>query len=252
MRTKRISALLLALGILNWSLVPAQDRLLIATDATFPPFHSLDESGVAVGFDVALASAAAERAGYTVEVVVRSYAELFAGLKDGRHDLVAATTGITPQRQREYLFTRPYFRTCQAAVVRNAAGEPGRVVDLGDRRIGAAGSGTSHAAMLATLAGEHRRIAEGEGPDLLAAREIDAWIVDEFVAVRAARASYGRFRVLPDAVAEEHYGFVIAADRDELKSELDAALAALERDGTIAALERQFGLDRDSEWPVEL
>ena len=253
MTTQTAAKLLSVFAVLALSSAAAgEERLRIATDATFPPFHSIDDNGEVTGFDVALARAAGERAGYTVEVVVRDYGELFAGLRDGRHDLIAATTGITAQRQRDYLFTRPYFRTCQAAVVRNAAGEPGRVVDLADRRIGAAGSGTARAAMLATLAGEHRRIRDGEGPELLAANEIDAWIVDEFAAVRVARGSFGRFRVLPDPVAEESYGFVLAAGRHELKERLDTALAELERDGTLGALEREFGVDRDSEWPVEL
>lgn len=248
----RSAALLIVIG---WSLLTvvgrADEPLRIATDATFPPFHFIDDDGQVDGFDVALARAVAERAGFDVDIVVLDYDELFDGLRAGRHDLVAATTGITEERQKAYLFSAPYFETCQAAVVRNNAAGPRSVVDLKDRRIGAAGAGTSASAMYQTLAAEHVRIDEGQGPDLLAAHEIDAWIVDEFVAVRAARESFGQFRVLPDPVAAERYGLVIGWGRDTLKARLDQSLEALQLDGTVEELRQQYGVDRDSEWPVE-
>ena len=248
----RSTALLALIGFsLLAAIGHADERLRIATDATFPPFHFIDDDGQVDGFDVALARAVAEHAGFDVEVVVLDYDELFAGLSAGRHDLVAATTGITEERQKEYLFSAPYYETCQAAVVRNNAAGPRAVVDLEDRRIGAAGSGTSASAMYQTLAAEHVRIDDGQGPTLLAAHEIDAWIVDEFVAVRAARESFGQFRVLPDPVAAEHYGLVIAWGRDTLKARLDQSLEALQLDGTVEKLQKQYGVDRDSEWPVE-
>ncbi len=225
--------------------------LRIATDATFAPFHWLDENGVPTGFDVALARAVAEHAGFEPEVVVLAYDDLFTGLAAGTHDLVAATTGITPEREREYLFTEPYFKTCQAAVVRIGPNEPTRVIELQNARIGAAGDGTSSKAMHETLAAAYLRIPDGRGAQMLEAREIDAWIVDEFVAVPAARASYGRFRVLPEPVLLEAYAFVLARGRPDLKARLDRSLAALDDDGRVAALRAKFGVRRDSEWPID-
>ena len=225
--------------------------LEIASDATFPPFHYIDDAGLPTGFDIELARLVAERAGLQPVVEVRLYDELLAGLLDKTHDLVAATTGITPERQERYLFTEPYFETCQAALVRLGADEPTSLAELAGRRIGASGTGTAAHAMRTVAGAEHVPLEE-EGVSPLLEGVVDAIIVDEFDAVEMARASDGRLRVLAEPVARERYGFVLALGRDDLKRELDRALTELTEEGDVAALRTRFGVVRDSEWPVHL
>ena len=225
--------------------------LRIASDATFSPFHFLDEAEVPTGFDIELARELARDAGLEPKVTVLPYDELFAGLATGTHDVVAATTGITPERQAVYLFSMPYFRTCQAALVRNSDNEPMTLADLATATVAASGNGTARAAMLSLDAGQHRSIDDGKGVRLLNERTIDAWIVDEFDAVQAARASEGRLKVLPEPVAVENYGLVLAAHDAALKQTLDQSLSALGNDGRLTELRARFGVDRDADWPVD-
>ena len=226
--------------------------LRIASDATFPPFHFIDASSAPTGFDIELARLVAERAGFRPLVVVRPYDDLLSGLTSAAHDLVAATTGITPEREKLYLFTRPYFETCQAALVRVGPGEPRTTADLRGRRVGAAGSGTSARALRGIAGAEAVPLGKGQaGVPSLEGGAIDALIVDEFGAVATARASKGRLRVLPQPVARELYAFVLPRGRDDLKRGLDRALEALERDGGVRALRVRFGVERDESWPVE-
>ena len=225
--------------------------LRIASDASFPPFHFIGDDGVGTGYDIELARAVAEHAGYRANVRIVAYAALFTGIEDGSHDVVAATTGMTAEREARYLFSSPYFETCQVAVVRSGANEPRRrIIELADRRIGAAGSGSSAQAMYEVLAAEHVAIPDGQGPALLASRRIDAWITDEFEAVAFARASFGEYVVLPDPVAKEAYGFVMAGNRHELRDDLNDALLTLRNSGLVEELEERFRVVRDREWPV--
>lgn len=226
-----------------------QKVLRIASDATFAPFHLVGESGTPTGFDIELARAVATQAGFTPEVIVLPYDDLFSGLQAKTHDVVAATTGITPERERVYLFTQPYFETCQVAVVRTGSDEPDHVIDLRGARVGAAGSGTSMKAMQ-SIDGDHISLEGGTGVQSLEAGTIDAWIVDEFDGIAAARESAGRLRVLPEPVALEYYGFVLASDRQGLKKRLDESLSELEKNGEIARLRAEFGVEREPEWPV--
>jgi ABC-type amino acid transport substrate-binding protein len=227
--------------------------LRIATDATFPPFHFLDESKEAIGFEIALARLVAEREGFLPQVLVLPYEDLLSGLDAEGHHLVAATTGITPEREKIYLFSRPYFETCQAALVRAGEDEPEALADLAGRRVGAAGTGTSARALAGLSGVEAITLGKGEeGVPALEKGEIDALILDEFGAVRAARASGGRLRVLAEPVALERYAFVFSQKNAELKSAFDGALEALERDGRIGALRKEFGVERDAEWPVKI
>jgi ABC-type amino acid transport substrate-binding protein len=227
--------------------------LRIASDATFPPFHFVGESGEPAGFEIELAHMVVERDGFQAHVVVVPYDELFSGLTSGAHDLVAATTGITPEREKLYLFTRPYFETCQAALVRAGDEEPEALADLAGRRVGAAGAGTSAGALAGLEGVEAVALGKGEaGVAFLEEGKIDALVLDEFAAVRAARASNGRLRVLQEPVALEQYAFVLSRENTELKDAFDRALDALEREGRLEELRGKFGLERDSDWPVDI
>lgn len=250
-----LGILLVALGSDAASQPDERPVLRIASDATFAPFHFLDDAGAPTGFEIELARLTVERAGFSPEVFVVPYDDLLSGLSDGRHDLVAATTGITAERERRYLFTMPTFRTCQAALVRAGMGEPESLAELTGRRVGAAGAGTGTSALaLEGLAGSERLLlGKGqEGVPTLLEGTIDALIVDEYDAVEAARASGGRLLVLSEPVALENYAFVLAAGKDDLRRTLDRVLTELEREGAIEALQARFSALRDEDWPVRL
>jgi cystine transport system substrate-binding protein len=240
----------------------AHAEMTIATDATFPPFHYVDDSGNVTGLDIELARELARRSGYQPRVIVIPYEQLFDDLLARRYQVVAATTGITPQREEKFLFTSAYFDTCQAALVRTGAGEPGNLGELAGRRVGAAGSGTSVAALsglpesIPVLLSEREAtedtIADDGRVPYLENGEIDALVVDEMDAVAAARASNGRLRVLAEPVALEQYGFVLAPDSSELQRGFNNALVSMRKDGSLQNLKREFGLARDDDWPIDL
>jgi cystine transport system substrate-binding protein len=239
-----------ALAAVSCSTVAPHPELIIATDATFAPFHFMDENGVPTGFDIELARAVATDAGFEPRVVVLSYSELFSGLKAGTHDVVAATTGITDARRRLYQLGLPYFETCQVAVVRAGGSEPNSLAGLKGGRIGAAGSGTSYMAMQ-KIDAVAIRLNDGEGLSSLESGAIDAWIVDEFDGVSVAQESQGRLRVLSQPVALERYAFVYSNGGGALKRQLDHSLEKLKKNGVVAELEARFGVRRDANWPVE-
>lgn len=236
--------------------------ITIATDATFPPFHYFDDNAAITGFDVELAKALADRSGYLAGAIAIPYETLFDDLLAGAYDVVAATTGITPEREQIYLFSDPYYDTCQAALVRVGEGEPRILAELAGRRVGAAGAGTSVKALdnlpdaihvlLSDREATEDTIKEDGSVPVLENGDIDALIVDEMDAVEAARASNGRLRVLREPVALEQYAFVFSPRNAHLKEQFDRSLAKMKSDGSLDALLVEFGLDRDADWPVDL
>lgn len=228
-------------------------ELRIATDAAFEPFHVLAPDGTVTGFDVELARAAARRAGYRPTIVVVPFEELLSGLDGGAHDMVAATIGITPERELRYLFSTPYFHTAQVAVVRAREGEPVDAAGLAGLRVGYTGDGTS-ARAVSRLAGAVAVAldASTDPAEALIAGRIDAFVVDEFEAVALARRHADDLRVIAEPVALERYAFVFSAHREELRRAINRALAELRADGELAALRARFGLDRGTDWPVQL
>ncbi len=225
----------------------------VATDAVFPPFHYVDESGSLAGFDIELARQAVERAGMQVRFErAESYAALFEGLQHGDYDVVAATTGITPARLKRYGFTRSYFVTCLAVLVRAGPGEPRTPADLKGRRV-AASAGTTSASAAHRI--ERATVVETtrwrDSLAALRAGDVDAVIIDEFEAVPFARDA-DDLDVLSIPAAIESYGLVLRKNDVDLRNKLDAAIDAMEADGTLAELRTRFDLDRPADWPVNL
>ncbi len=246
MRTLLYLGLSLLIGCAQ---APEPGVLRIATDATFPPFHYREQSEV-TGFDVELARAVASVSGAAAEVRVLTYDALWSGLEDGAHDIVAASTGVTAEREARYLFSSPYYATCQVAVVR-ARSAATHVAHLADLTVGAEGSGTSYLALQSLSVRQRTRLEDGQGQMSVEAGEIDAWIVDEYAGVRAAEESNGRLRVLPESVAVEQYALVLARGDTQLKARVDTALKELRDSGRLARLAQEFGLLRGPRWPVQ-
>ncbi len=227
-------------------------KIRIATDAGFPPFHMIDANGKVTGYDIELAVAVVTQAGLEPEiVVVDSFGDLFTGLTAGDHDLVAATTGITADRQERFLFTEPYFSTCQAVLVRNGQQEPESIAELAGCWVGASAGTTSMAAARRTQGEVFEVRSASDGVSALLTRNIDAYISDEFDAVARANANRG-LRVLRQPAALERYGFVLARNRPGLKRRLDRALREVEASGFARKLRVRYGLERPADWPIDL
>ena len=227
--------------------------LNIGTDAIFPPFHLKDEHGHVTGYEVELAKRVARAAGFDPQIKVMPFNQLLAGLDDGTIDMVAATHGITPERQEKYLFSLPHFDTCQAVVVRKGDGQPATLADLAGKRVGASGDGTSARAARNLPGVEYVRIEAGkDAVEELLAGNIDAFVIDEFEAVDFQQRKPDALAIIPEPAAPEQYAFVMKLGRDDLKRKIDAALAGIVNSAAGAELQDRHGAVRRPGWPVHV
>jgi polar amino acid transport system substrate-binding protein len=232
----------------------SHQTITIATDAAFHPFHYIDDNGNITGHDIELAKLAVTQAGYTPKVIqIRPYAELLKGLQQGKYQMVAATTGITPERQRTFLFSTPYFTTCQAVLVRKGQNEPDTLADLDGRPVGYAGSGTSARAAKNMTRVTPIQLGKGQqGIPTLLAGEVDALIVDEFEAVAAAGENPSQLKVLREPAAIEQYAFVFNRNAHHLRNQINTALKSLRDSAQSKNLQSHFNLTRNESWPVNV
>ena len=92
--------------------------LRVGTDATYPPFESIDtESGKVAGFDIDLVTEICRELQCAPQFVVTPFDGIIAGLSTGKYDLIASSFTITPERAREVAFTDPYYDAGQALAV---------------------------------------------------------------------------------------------------------------------------------------
>ncbi|MBD8556126.1 transporter substrate-binding domain-containing protein [Rhizobium sp. CFBP 8762] len=92
----------------------AAEPLKIATDATFPPFESVDSSGKLVGYDVELMQAVCDAAKLDCDIANAAWDGMIPGLIDGKYDALISQLTVTEKRRKVIAFSdiydHPIFR----------------------------------------------------------------------------------------------------------------------------------------------
>lgn len=87
----------------------AAGKLTIGSDLTYPPYDTLDGDTPA-GFDVDFMKEVAAQLDLEPEFVDTRFAQIIAGIKAGRYDVIASTLYVSAERAKEVDFI-PYFQT---------------------------------------------------------------------------------------------------------------------------------------------
>ncbi len=221
--------------------------MVVASDLDNPPFAFLDLNGQPDGRDVEMMNRLAEEVGVAIEWKQMQFADLLPACEKGAVDVVCATLGITPERERHVLFTTPYFDTRIAVLVRAGAGEPTSLADLAGKRVAAGTGTTAERAVKLYLKqsnGVFENPAKTPSKDRLLAREIDAAAMDGPAAEDAAAKSEGKLAVLRESLAVERYALALPQDRPRLRTQLDEALSKMKKLRILAHLDEKWGLVR--------
>ena len=94
-------------------------KIVIGLDDNFPPFGFHDESGELVGFDIDMAKEASKRLGMEVEFKPIDWDSKETELKSKKIDAIWNGLSITPEREQNILFSRPYENGPQILLVKN-------------------------------------------------------------------------------------------------------------------------------------
>ena len=95
------------------------NKIVVGLDDEFPPMGFRDENNEITGFDVDLAKEAAKRLGREVEFKAIDWSSKEAELKSKRIDVLWNGLDITPERQENMLFSKPYMENRQIVFVRH-------------------------------------------------------------------------------------------------------------------------------------
>jgi polar amino acid transport system substrate-binding protein len=215
-----------------------EGQLLVGTDTPFPPFE-IGQPPDITGFDIEVVDDIARRLDLRVTYQDTSFDTIFRDLAQGRFDLVVAASTITAEREQTVDFSDPYYRANQALVA-PVDSEIRSVDDLEGVTVGAQDGTTGE-----TYANDETPAAEvrgfPEGPDSLNALrqgQVDAVIIDEPVAEEFIEQQPDLEIVqIPTG---ELYGLPVAEDNDTLREQVNAALAEMKDDGTLARLYQEY------------
>ncbi len=214
----------------------------IATDATFPPFETIDEqTKEPVGFDVELMEAVAKEAGFQIEWKNIGFDAVLSGVTQCQYDAAAAAITITDERKQNALFSDPYINAGQVVTVSINNTEIKSKDDLSGKKIGAQ-LGTTGEIEAKAIAGADVKSYDSYDLAFLDVinGQIDAVIADYPTALGFIGQNSDKLMTVGEVFTNESYGIMVCKDKTELVDKINKALTTLKSNGTINQLEQKW------------
>ena len=229
----------------TWEHIRQSGVWRVGMDPSFPPFETLDgATEQPVGLDVDLANAIANRWGVRAEIVGVGFDELLDAVTAYRVDSAISALPVVEHRTREVAFSAPYV---EAGIFLVALHEDGfaKPEDLAGRRLAAewGSAGDAQARALQRVLGGNLTLTLRETPDLALQAvldgEADAAAVDA-VSLALFAAGKDRLTTIGEPLQSEPYVIVVPAHSPKLLPAINATLADLAADGTLAAIQARW------------
>lgn len=218
--------------------------LTVGSDIPFPPF----EFGKAPdydGFDIDLTNELAKDLELDVVIEDTAFDTIFTDVAQGKFDMVASASTITPEREQTVDFSDPYYEAEQALLAPTDS-DIASVEDLSGKTVGAQDGTTGEAyANDETDAGSVRGFPNG--PAAIAALrngQVEATIIDQPVAQDALDKGQTGFELATTIPTGELYGLAFSQDTPALLEAVNESLANMKEDGRLNDLyQKWFKID---------
>ena len=214
-------------------------KIIVATEGQFAPFNYFQGAKLS-GFEVEVAEAVAAKMGLKVEWKALSFDALLTGLRQDRWDMVIASHGITDERAKAVTFTEPHY--CSGGVIIAKDGSIKAAKDLTGKVI-AVQTGTTYMENVKKVSAVKEIKNFPQDTDARAALlsgRVDAWVTDRFVALKSLAANPGAGMKMGDFLFVERIASAVAKGNTGLANEVSKALAAVQADGSYAAISKKW------------
>lgn len=218
----------------------AAQTLRFATEASYPPFESMDANNQIVGFDVDLANALCKEIDATCTFSNQNFDSLIPALKFRRIDAVMAGMDITPEREKQVLFSKPYYEN--SALFVGQKGKYSAIDQLKGKKVGVQ-NGTTHQKFIADKHPEITTVSydsyQNAKLDLQNGR-IDAVFGDTAVVTEWLKSS-DKLAAVGDKVTDKDYfgtglGIALRQGNTDLQQKFNAALDKVKQNGTYQSI----------------
>ena len=227
-------------------------KIVIGLDDEYAPMGFKDEKNEIVGFDVDLAKEAAKRLGSEVEFKPIDWNSKEAELKSGRIDIIWNGLDITPERQENMLFSKPYMDNRQIVFVKKGNNQ-GIVLeaDLVGKRVGTQAGSTAETYIdsqpeLKSKFTEFKTYGDYVSAFMdLENGRVDLLVCDEIVGRYAMSKQKDKFDALDVTIGPvTQFGIAFRKDDKELCDKVQKVFDEMIADGTAGKIsDNWFGAD---------
>ena len=257
LRFQRLVSICMALAILlgcslttlgKTSAQAAEDErpvLTVGTNAEFPPYEYYEGDDI-VGIDAEIAQAIAEELGMELKIEDMAFDSIIPAITSGKADFGAAGMTVTEDRKENVDFTDTYATATQVIIVKEDS-EIAGPDDLEGKKIGVQLGTTGDIYASDIKDAEVEQYNKGfEAVQALTQGKIDAVVIDGEPAKEFVSQTEG-LKILDEAFTEEEYAIAVAKGNDELREQINAALATLKESGKIDEIVAKYISADDAE-----
>ena len=215
-------------------------KLIMSTNAAFPPYEMVADDGSLEGIDVEVAAAIAEKLGLELVIDDMDFDAALLAVQQGKSDIVMAGVTVTEDRKMVMNFSDSYATGVQVVIVKE--GSDVTMDNLGEKMIGCQAATTGY--IYASDSPENG----GYGEDHVTAYEngasavqallngqVDCVIIDSAPANEYVAANPG-LTLLEGNWVEESYAIGMNKENTALYEAVNQALKELIADGTVQAI----------------
>ena len=211
-------------------------KLIMSTNAAFPPYEMTTDSGEFEGIDIETAQAIADKLGLELQIDDMDFDAALLAVQQGKADMVMAGVTVTDERQNVMDFTDSYATGIQSIIVKEDS-DIACVDDLAGKKIGTQ-RGTTGYLYCSDDFGDENVVAYDNGltaVQMLNNGQVDCVVIDNAPAKEFIAANPG-LKLLDTAYVEESYAIGVGKGNTELKDAINTALEELKADGTLQAI----------------
>ena len=211
-------------------------KLIMSTNAAFPPYEMTTDSGELEGIDIETAQAIADKLGLELQIDDMDFDAALLAVQQGKSDMVMAGVTVTDERQNVMDFTDSYATGIQSIIVKEDS-DIASVDDLAGKKIGTQ-RGTTGYLYCSDDFGDENVVAYDDGltaVQMLNNGQVDCVVIDNAPAKEFIAANPG-LKLLDTAYVEESYAIGVGKGNTELKDAINTALEELKADGTLQAI----------------
>ena len=211
-------------------------KLIMSTNAAFPPYEMTTDSGEFEGIDIETAQAIADKLGLELQIDDMDFDAALLAVQQGKADMVMAGVTVTDERQNVMDFTDSYATGIQSIIVKEDS-DIASVDDLAGKKIGTQ-RGTTGYLYCSDDFGDENVVAYDNGltaVQMLNNGHVDCVVIDNAPAKEFIAANPG-LKLLDTAYVEESYAIGVGKGNTELKDAINTALEELKADGTLQAI----------------
>ena len=211
------------------------DKLIVGTNAEFPPFEYMNDKKQPEGFDIAMIKEIGKRMGKKVEI----------------NAIIAGMTK-TEKREKAVDFSDSYYTTNQAIILKKDSkitklaqldgkkigvqeGTTGDLISSGDK------FGDGKKAKVLVKGAKVKRFKKGVDAVMdLKNGSVDAVVIDELTANEFVKKNAKKLKIVIDSAGSEYYCIALTKGNTAYKEEVNKQIKAIKEDGTYDMLKAKY------------